>query len=228
VVEEREVPVTVRRAVVEKYEVPVQRWVEHEEVREIPIETRRIRYEEVEEPVKVKVLRTQVETKTVREPKTVGEWVRYESTERVPRTVVSKIPVDAYGRDLVPSSSRRSEVKVKKAEANGKSGASSGKKAESTEEKKGAASGDGEASDGKASSGAAGDAGKSEANDKSADGTSSEGDKTPKDSDPTGKPRIEPEMQGPQLGGEKSNESTGGSASKTGFTPSLIRRNKTT
>ena len=84
------------------------------------VTTQKIQVEEVEEPVRVKVRKTQVETRTVREPKTIQEWVGYETTQRVPRTVVMRIPVDAYGRDVVSSTTvtpgARTPVRVQKPE----------------------------------------------------------------------------------------------------------------
>jgi hypothetical protein len=96
--EVRQIPVTVQRPVTEEFveQVPVQtlKWIAEETVEQIPVTTRRIVYEDHIEEVPVRVCRMVTETHVQRVPRTVARWVPHEVRRKVPRTVVMRVPVD--------------------------------------------------------------------------------------------------------------------------------------
>lgn len=102
--EVRQVPVAVQKPVVERVsnKVPVQtcKWVEEQMVRKVPVTTQRIVYEEQVEKVPVQVYKLMEETRTVQEPRTTAVWKPYQATQTVPRTVVMRVPVDACYADV--------------------------------------------------------------------------------------------------------------------------------
>jgi hypothetical protein len=97
--EVREYPVVVSKPMTERIvnKIPVQkvRYEREEHVRQIPVQTQRIEYEDVEEPYEVKVCRMETEIKTIEVPVTVRKVVPYTAYRRTPRIVSMRIPYDA-------------------------------------------------------------------------------------------------------------------------------------
>lgn len=100
----RKVPVTTMKTVTERVEkqVPVQvcKYVPEEVVKQVPVQTTRYVEEVQTEPYQVQVCKMVAEQQTVRKPKTVERRTPIVRTYMIPRTVVTKIPLDAYGNPL--------------------------------------------------------------------------------------------------------------------------------
>lgn len=103
--EVREYPVTVNKPMTEQItnRIPIQkvRYEKEEHVRHIPIQTQRIEYEEREEEYPVQVCRMETEVKTVQVPVTVRKVVPYTTYRVTPRIVSMRVAVDAFG-NVIP------------------------------------------------------------------------------------------------------------------------------
>jgi hypothetical protein len=109
----RKVPVTTYKTVTERVEkqVPVQvcKYVPEEHVTQIPVQTTKYVEETQTEPYSVQVCKMVAEQQTVRKPKTVERRTPIVRTYLIPRTVVTKIPLDESGnpievRETLPTS----------------------------------------------------------------------------------------------------------------------------
>jgi hypothetical protein len=182
--EVRKVPYTVQKPVVERVtnKIPVQtlRWVSEEQVRKIPVTVQRVIYEEKVESVPVQVCKMIAETRTVQEPKTVATWKPYQATQCVPHNVVMRVPLDPCYADVPTTSyyfpsaattvvpappTATQKVQVETAPAK-----DSVLKQEETSGSKAAAE------------------------PRTKAGSNNTGKTTPKDSDPTGQPKLEEEL----------------------------------
>ena len=110
--EVRKVPVTVQKPVtkirVEK--VPVERIVRYQDeevVRRVPV--KELTYERVEkvEPYEVQTCKWVAETREIQVPRTVRRRVDYQITQTVPRTVLKRVAVDAWG-NVIPETTTAS------------------------------------------------------------------------------------------------------------------------
>ncbi|MCY2993965.1 MAG: hypothetical protein NTY19_39740 [Planctomycetota bacterium] len=209
--EVRQVPITVQKPVVERVtnKVPVQtcRWVEQEMVRKVPVTTQRVVYEEQVDKVPVQVYKLIAETKTVQEPRTTATWRPYQATQVVPRTVVMRVPVDSCYSDVptttyhyptpplpsspstvqkVPTAANLKDSSVLKPETNATEKPAATTSSAEEEQKKAAATSvqpakkDAATSDVPLTSGEI-----------TAPSTGAERKSTPKDSDPTGQPKLD-------------------------------------
>lgn len=97
--EVREYPVTVSKPMTERVvnKIPVHkvRYEKEEHVRQIEVQTQRIEYEDVDQPYEVQVCRMETEVRKVEVPITVRKVVPYTAIRRTPRIVSMRIPYDA-------------------------------------------------------------------------------------------------------------------------------------
>ncbi len=97
--EVREIPVTVSKPMTERIvnKIPVHkvRYEREEHVRQFEVQTQRIEYEDVEEPYEVKVCRMETEVRKIEIPMTVRKVVPYTAYRRTPRIVSMRVPYDA-------------------------------------------------------------------------------------------------------------------------------------
>ena len=95
--EVREYPVTVNKPVTERVvnRIPVQkvRYEKEEHVRHIPVQTQRIEYEDREEPYEVRTCRMETEVKTVQVPVTVRKVTPYTTYRTIQRIVSMRVPL---------------------------------------------------------------------------------------------------------------------------------------
>ena len=103
----REIPVTFQKPIVKirTEKVPIQKttYLDEERVRKVPVSE--VTYERVEkiEPYEVSTCKWVAETREIKIPKTVAKRVDYEVIQTIPRTVLKRVAVDAWGNIITQS-----------------------------------------------------------------------------------------------------------------------------
>lgn len=98
--EVRETPVTVQKPVVTRMvrKIPIEtiRYEREEYARPVTYAVQKMVTEEVVEDYNVQVQQYRTEVRKIQVPKTISNWVPYQTYKLVPKTVVMKVPVGSY------------------------------------------------------------------------------------------------------------------------------------